>query len=364
MSRRHLRKFTLGFVSSLMITTSVYGSQQGTIAANVLNVRSGPSTSNTIISKLYKGQEVKILEHNNDWYQIETNNSIAYIYDEYVDITDPDSATVTASKLNVRNKPSLYGNKLAQLNKGEEVSIISKSGEWYYVTDGNITGYVFDSYLNLVDSNKSPQGESNERELLQSEKDTNKIAVVNASVLNVRQQPSLGSSIINKVYRYNQLDVIKVTTDWVEIKTNNGNKGFVYKDYVTFRDKTTPENIDGIRQDVINHGKKFLGNPYLYGGNSLTNGIDCSAFTQQILGEFGYSITRTSRTQFNDGVRVSINELLPGDLIFYGNNNYISHVAMYIGNNEIIHANTPSTGIIISSMNIGKPIIGASRIIY
>lgn len=112
---------------------------------------------------------------------------------------------------------------------------------------------------------------------------------------------------------------------------------------------------------VVAYAKQFLGNPYVWGGSSLTNGTDCSGFTMSVYAHFGYSLNRSSYTQVYNGTAVSLGALQPGDLLFYKyGGSTISHVAIYIGGGQIIHASTESTGIIISGM--GSP-CAARRII-
>ena len=108
-------------------------------------------------------------------------------------------------------------------------------------------------------------------------------------------------------------------------------------------------------QDIANYALQYVGNPYVYGGNSLTKGVDCSGFTQQVMLNFGYSIPRTAAAQSGVGSSVSLNNLQPGDLLFYGSG-YIGHVAIYIGDGKIVHASTPSTGIIVSKYNYRTPV--------
>lgn len=105
---------------------------------------------------------------------------------------------------------------------------------------------------------------------------------------------------------------------------------------------------------IVNYALQFVGNPYVYGGTSLTDGADCSGFVQSIYGCFGISLPRTASTQVNAGQYVSWGELQPGDIIFYSGDggNSITHVAIYIGNSKIVHASNPSDGIQVSSANI------------
>ena len=117
---------------------------------------------------------------------------------------------------------------------------------------------------------------------------------------------------------------------------------------------------------IVSYAQQFVGNPYRYGGNSLTNGIDCSGFTQQIMAKFGYSISRTSSSQSGDGRAVSTSNLRAGDLVFYGDGGSIDHVALYIGGGQVVHASNsapyPRGGIKISNVNYRTPIC-ARRII-
>jgi cell wall-associated NlpC family hydrolase len=115
--------------------------------------------------------------------------------------------------------------------------------------------------------------------------------------------------------------------------------------------------------DIVAYAKQFLGNPYVYGGSSLTNGTDCSGFTMSVYAHFGYYINRTSSSQVSNGVAVSLSALQPGDLVFYAPSGTVNHVAIYIGNGQIIHASSPSTGIMISNLNYGSSPCYARRII-
>lgn len=118
--------------------------------------------------------------------------------------------------------------------------------------------------------------------------------------------------------------------------------------------KSTKDNSSK-RKEIVEYALKFEGNPYLYGGTSLTNGTDCSGFTQSVYKNCGIKIPRTSKEQAKGGKSVPLDSIKPGDLIFYTKNGQINHVALYIGNKKIIHASNPKTGITISKYNYRKP---------
>lgn len=116
-------------------------------------------------------------------------------------------------------------------------------------------------------------------------------------------------------------------------------------------------STSSVRQSVVNFALQFVGNPYVWGGTSLTNGADCSGFTQSVLANFGVSIPRTAGAQSQSGTPVSVSDVQPGDLLFYsGSGDYgIGHVSMYIGNGQVVHASNSSTGIIVSDMGYRTP---------
>lgn len=216
--------------------------------------------------------------------------------------------------------------------------------------------------------------------------------IVNVSVLNLRSTQEIATNIIRKLKFKEELTVLSTNGDWYLVSALDGQKGYVWGQYLA--KPTTPievsqtnsvitvatnlttnssmnpttsssKNSSTIRQDLISYSKQYLGRPYVYGGTSLIKGIDCSSFTQQMLGKFGYKISRTSALQFKEGKKISVNELLPGDLVFYGYFGVVSHVGIYIGDGNIIHGSNPSVGITISGIfsKGRKPFIGCTRVI-
>ena len=107
---------------------------------------------------------------------------------------------------------------------------------------------------------------------------------------------------------------------------------------------------------IVNYAKQYVGNPYVYGGNSLTNGVDCSGFTQQVFGDNGISLARTAADQSQGGQDVSMDDLQAGDLLFYDNGGYVGHVAIYCGDGTVVHASNEETGITISDANYRTPV--------
>ncbi|MGL4363375.1 MAG: NlpC/P60 family protein [Cellulosilyticaceae bacterium] len=203
------------------------------------------------------------------------------------------------------------------------------------------------------------------------------LAVVVSNEAIVREYPNQDSDIINYVKESSTVVVSERVDNYYKVEID-GMKGYVYKEqlddkylkdipYIKTEVKAEPvpvEKTEYIGNQIVDYAKKHLGNPYVYGGNSLTKGVDCSGFTSQVFKHFGINLQRSSRAQFaSNGRKVSKAEILPGDLVFYGHNGYIDHVAIYAGNGQIIHASTPKTGICMGKLEYGKPIIGIKRVV-
>ena len=117
------------------------------------------------------------------------------------------------------------------------------------------------------------------------------------------------------------------------------------------------QDVSDLRVDIAEYAKQFLGNPYVYGGSSLTNGADCSGFVMSIYKHFGIKLSHSASAQAGEGTKISASELKPGDLVFYADSSgHINHVALYIGGGKVIHASSPTTGIKISNYKYRTPV--------
>lgn len=287
------------------------------------------------------------------------------------------------SVLNIRKKNSISSPVVGKFKKGNIGTVLKKGKEWSRIRSGKVTGYVKNEYLIWGSDIHSYAKKHN----------FPKKAVVKVDTLKVRQKQSTKAKVLTLVSRDDSYKVLGESAEWVNVKAD-GDKGYLAKDYVslgyyytsakstvkkqktakstTSTERTTEserqnsssqESGDSssgtTRQQVVNYALKFVGNKYRYGGNSLTNGTDCSGFTQQVLGHFGYSISRTSYSQANDGRTISISSVKPGDLLFYKRGGRINHVTMYIGNGQVVHASNsapyPRGGIKVSGIGYRTP---------
>lgn len=120
-------------------------------------------------------------------------------------------------------------------------------------------------------------------------------------------------------------------------------------------EKDSSKVVSASRNAVVAYAKQFLGNPYVYGGTSLTNGADCSGFVMSVFSHFGINTGRSSREQAGKGKTIPVDQVQPGDLLFYASGDYINHVGIYVGDGKIIHSSNPATGICYASANYRTP---------
>lgn len=272
--------------------------------------------------------------------------------------------------LNVRKGPGESEKVVGKLpkNGGCDVLEADNGSGWTKISSNKVTGYVKTEYLIT--------GDKASKLALQL---ATRVATSNTDGLNVREKPSVDSTVIDSVAQGEELvvlDPLVVTYGeeigkWVKVSldgddSEEGTIGYVAKKYVTLsyslpkassmEELQYGSGVSSLRVNLINKAKDYLGGRYVWGGTSLGNGVDCSGFTQQIYAKFGYYIPRTSSSQGASGRTISLSNLKPGDLIFYGSGSHISHVAIYIGNEKIIHASNRRDGIKISYYKYRTPI--------
>ena len=255
--------------------------------------------------------------------------------------------------LNVREEPSEDGKLVGKMSKNSGCEIMKIEDGWAYIKSGRVTGYVKAEYLL---TGKEARDRADEV--------ATDMAVCNSGGLRVREDASTDSPVITLVAEGEELEVVEQLDGWVKIMLDD-EEAYVSADYVDIAKKldravTQTELIYGkgvsdVRVELVNYSKQFLGNPYVWGGTSLTNGADCSGFVQSIFKKYGVSLPRTSSAQSTVGSKVSLSEAQPGDLVFYAKNGRVNHVAIYIGNGQVIHASNARTGIKISNASYRTP---------
>lgn len=300
-----------------------------------VNVRSGPDTGSGIVGKIGSGAVAQVLEtvpgEDGDWFRVVSGNVEGYMKAEYflygeaaaevIDNYVTRYAVVMASRLNVRQEPNVETKRIGYIDKGEKVEILENLGDWLQIryTDSK-TGYVAAEYVTVAE------------EFVYA-KTLEEIAAEQAARKALEQRQNVSET------QAAEDTAVTVTPPSGEYSTN-----------------------EELRAEIVAYAMQFLGNRYVHGGQSLETGTDCSGFTSLIYAQFGYSISRTPAGQLsNAGKSISYSEVQPGDIICYGSRR-CTHVALYIGDGQIIHAANSRKGVVTQRADYDN-ILGVKNLI-
>jgi len=296
---------------------------------NYVNVRAEANTESEVLGKLYDDSAATVLETTEDgWYKITSGSVTGYVKCEYVVVGDEELArevstryaTVTTQTLNVRMEPSTEAKILTMLPEGDDFVVIDESmymDGWVMVTTSEGEGYVSTDYVELWTEFVTAESKEEEAARLKKEEEARKKAAAAAEAARRKKEQEAAA---------------KEENSYASAGSSNG-------------------------QAVADYACQFVGNPYVYGGSSLTNGTDCSGFVMSVYAAFGVSLPHSSKSLRSVGYEVSTSEMQPGDIICYS-----GHVAIYIGNDTIVHASNAKEGIKYTSPAAYKSIICVRRI--
>ena len=338
-----------------------------------LNIRKEANTTSDVVGQGLLNERYEVIDQLDGWVQIPSGymsadyvkleyalnearklDLKAMIFNMYKNIGSSD----VDNYLNVREEPREDGKVIAKMPSKAAGNILETTDNgWYKIQSGKITGYVKSDYILT--------GQPAKDEAL---KVAELMAIVNTDMLNARSEPSTDSKIWTQISNNEKYPVLKQIDGWVEIELEEDSNAYVASDYVDVR-YALPEAIKfspleekanaaaSLRTQIVNYALQFLGNPYVWGGTSLTKGADCSGFTLSVFGHFGISLPHYSGSQANMGKAVKSSEMRPGDLVFYANSKgTINHVGIYIGNGQIVNAASRRSGIKISTWNYRTPV--------
>ena len=315
-------------------------------STTTLNIRKTGSTNAKIIGKMKKGNIATVLKKGSEWSKVRSGNVTGYVKNQYLVFGDEIEnfakenvkkvAKVQTETLRVRKKASTDSKIVTLVSEDDKLKVKNQSGDWVKVKVDGETGYVSKDYAKVTysfgkaKSMKEIQAEQEAKEAKKRAEEAAQTAKRSASVSTTSSNHTSDSKTTSA-----STTSSAAATKESSVSVSSGGS-----------------SATGSR--IASYAQQFVGNPYRYGGNSLTGGIDCSGFTQQIMAKFGYSISRTSSSQAGEGRAVSTSSLRAGDLVFYGNGGSINHVALYIGGGQVVHASNsapyPRGGIKISNV--------------
>lgn len=369
----------------------------GTVSAGALNLRAATDASSEKVGSLKKGTVVTFHECNVDgWYQVTHNGVTGYVSAEWITLgggNKDSKATVTATSLNIRSGPDASTDKVGSFREGAKITILDDSYKgWYQVSDGTTTGYVSAEWVTLGEVAVEP------------ENPVVRTGTVSTASLNVRSGAGTGYSKVatlkkGTVISYSECGV----SGWYKIScgsiTGYVSASFVVDGEVTYpadtpaadtntgsadtgADNSTPvetppqqsaPSYSSVGAAAADLAWAQVGKPYIY-GSAGPNGFDCSGLVYYVYRQLGYSVARGSSSQYyNSGSFVSTSDLQPGDLLFFFDPKYDSsggtlpttHVGIYVGNNQFVHASTPRSGVRVDTLfggYHGTYLIAAKRI--
>ena len=383
--------------------------ERAVVDADKLNVRSEPKADADVVDQVFKNERYDIKSQQDGWIQISDGYisadyvTVKYALDEAIkqdmrqtvlSLYDNLGVSNVSNYLNVRDNPDeTKGKIIAKLpsNAGCDILDTSTAG-WLKIRSGNITGYVKSEYILT--------GQQAKDKALQVAK---LMAISNTDGVNVRTEPNTNSSIYTQISNSERFLVADQQDGWVKIEIDDQD-AYLSSDYVdvkygleeaikytpvvevadTSNSKSNTKNSTGKssssskssgkkssandgaagsksgsvsskRAQIANYAVQFVGNRYVYGGTSLTNGTDCSGFTMSVMAKFGVSLPHNSGSQAGSGKSITSSQMRPGDRVFYSGSGGINHVALYIGNGQVCHASNAKSGIKISTWNYRTP---------
>ena len=377
-----------------------------------INVRSEADENSEVVAKLYNDGSATVEEtEDNGWYKIKSGNAEGYVKAEYFatgeqakEIADQvayNVAVVNAEALNIRTAPSEESDVIDVAEQSQELEVVDTSGDWATVALGNdVYGFIHPDYceyktyyptavtLEEEAAREEAMRRAEEAKAQAAEEASYEEAADNGETVSEdasysEESGSADTSCDNgSASEDTSYDDGSASTDTsyddgsastdtsydngsasTDTSYDNGSTSTdtSYDNGSTSTDTTTDSSASdsSLGQQIADYAVQFVGNPYVYGGSSLTNGTDCSGFTMSVMANFGIGLARTAADQAYGGTSVAISDIQPGDLLFYSDGSGISHVALYIGGGQIVHAATESQGIIISNYNYDAPVCAA-----
>ena len=385
--------------------TSLVGTLAFAQCEEYINIRESASTDSAVTAKIYNNGSATIEEQDGDWYKIRSGNAEGYVMAEY--FVTGEAADAVAQKaaynvamvhptdLNIRSDANEDSEVLATAHEKDELEVVAWDGDWMKVAlGGDVYGYVNAYYVDYKTYYPTAETIEEEQARLSAEQEAAEAADYEVSDDTAEtlpeetyEEPTVDDSSDTEEASYpDDSDETTWTeapamdeTVWTEAPaeteapyteapeteapyTEAPETEAPYTEApeteapYTEAPETEAPSTSGVGQQIADFAVQYVGNPYVWGGTSLTEGADCSGFVQTVFANFGLYLSRTAESQSYGGISISLDNLQPGDLLFYNSTGSIDHVAIYIGGGQIVHAANSRSGIIISNAYYQTPV--------
>ena len=427
---KHLKRVIALLLLALLLISPAEAVGIGHVnASSGLRLRKEASTSAEVYEIVPNGAEVTALKLSNGWYTVRYQNTVGYMDAEYVDVlqtasyASPLTGRILGDVVNPLAQPNAEADVMAQLAGGSQVTVVGVQSSWYVIQFGSMSGYLHPANVELTNATQIspvtvtapatggpdiiiapsadvieaavPTQTANETEpqpapeepaaepeaepaaepaaLLTAEQpeepaanDDAVYAFVTGSVVNVRAEATTSSDVLTKLSQGTRVEILEDLGEWCRIAFGDST-GYMASEYLM--ETNSLSDASSLRQEIVQYASQYLGIMYRYGGKNPSTGFDCSGFVYYVFSHFGYTLNPGASNQMRNSTRISKEELLPGDLVFFNNGSaaLASHVAIYIGDGKIIHATRTGRPVSINSLSesyYSRYYAGAGRVIF
>lgn len=414
--------FTLMFFTNISFATNT-----GKVNVETANLRETADEESRILVQLSINDDVEILGESGNWYQVKSNNVTGYVRKDLLTVEDSQKEQKTEETNTVQKEqtttetnteenqesqdqsasrivkedsklkivPTINATDIIEVKKDEEVTVIEEINGWVCIEKETAKGWIRADKLMTKEEKEAQEQAAKEAE--KQAQTVQKTMYIAETRVNLRKEPNQESESLAKLTLNTQVDVYSEENGWSRVKVN-GTEGYILSSLLsdtkkeekttsrgattsrkaqtptktetktekTKQEKSSNPAVSGKGSTVVETAKKYLGAKYVYGASG-PNSFDCSGFTSYVFKLHGVSLSRTAKGQYSNGTAVSRANLQPGDLVMFGPSaSGINHVGIYIGGGKIIHAENPSSGVTIDTINSGyynKNYVGARRVI-
>jgi len=369
MSKKIIRTAILSLLVVCTLATSAFADATtggATVTADSLNLRSGAGTGYAVETTMPKDSFLLVTGTEGIWYKVMYNGVEGYVSSYFVNYAQTMDGSygakgfVQGTSVRLRSAASTSSAVLGYCNTGDEMSILGVSGPWLKVkTASGTEAWIHSDYINCLGSDSAQESEK-----------TVTIGTIRGSGVRLRAGASTDSAVLGYYNTGARFTVLDNSGTWKKVQTSAGTVGYVHGDYLVITTETVSSGDTSnatLGEQMVATAKNYLGVPYVWAGMS-PSGFDCSGFVNYVYKLHGYSLYRVAQDIYNNnGWFVNKSDLQPGDLVCFGySSSNITHIGMYIGNGQFIHASSGSGKVVITDLSSNyytRMYVGAKRVI-